>query len=177
MSLCAPTPAPHLSVDVDLLTAPIGRMDETRYTDPEHGWDLRLPAGWTAEADAEEGGVEVWNPDGVGALHLIGFPQPPDEFPDPAEELYAFLDEQGVELEEDEVQDLELADEAEMAICEYLSEDEDDPEAEPTFWTVGVATAPGMLVFATYSCPAGEEERERESVRRILASLRPHGRG
>lgn len=151
--------------------------ESQRYADPEGRFDLMIPHGWSAAPDEEDGGVEVWREEGAGTLHLLAFEASPDEFPDPAEELYAFLDEQGVELEEDEVQDLELADEAEMAICEYLSEDEDDPEAEPTFWTVGVATAPGMLVFATYSCPAGEEGQERESVRRILASLRPHGTG
>ncbi len=75
-----------------------------------------------------------------------------------------------MELEEDEVEDVPLEDGAEMAVCEYLSEDED--EGDSLFWMVGVATAPGALVFATYFCPAGEEEAERETVRAALASLR-----
>lgn len=145
--------------------------EETRYTDAEGGFDVVLPAGWSAEPDEEAGGVEISRPDGVGVLHLIGFPQPGDDFPDPAEELYAFLAEQGVELEEDEVEDLELPGGGEMALCEYLSEDEEEAEGE-TFWMTGVATAPGSLVFATYTCAAGEEDEEREAVRRILASLR-----
>ena len=145
--------------------------EETRYTDAEGGFELRLPAGWYAEPDPEAGGVEVAHPDGAGALHLVGFPQPPEEFPDPAEELYAFLEEQGVELEEDEVEDLELPGGGELALCEYVSEDEDGEEGE-TFWMTGVATAPGGLVFASYSCAAGEEEEEREAVRGILGSLR-----
>ncbi|MBV9774255.1 MAG: hypothetical protein JO040_09920 [Gemmatimonadetes bacterium] len=145
-------------------------MTETRYSDAEGGFDVLVPAGWTTETDPEVGGVELSHPDGAGALHLIGVPQPDDEFLDPAEELYAFLEEQGVELEDDEVEDVELDGGAEMALCEYLTDDEEE-EGE-TFWLVGVATAPGSLVFASYSCAAGEEEEERETVRRVLASVR-----
>lgn len=144
--------------------------EANRYSDAEGGFDVLVPAGWTTEADPEMGGVEISHPDGAGVLHLLGVPQPDDEFVDPAEELYAFLEEQGVELEEDEVEDLELEGGAEMSVCEYLTDDEEE-EGE-TFWMVGVATAPGALVFATYSCAAGEEEEERDMVRRVLASLR-----
>lgn len=143
--------------------------DSTRYPDPEGGFDVQLPPGWSAEPDPEEGGVELWGPDEVGTLHLLGFAREGD-FPDPAEELYAFLEEQGIELEEDEVEDVELAGGAEMALCEYIAEDEET--AESTFWLMGVAAAPGRLVFATYSCPAGEEQKEHEIVWDLLASLR-----
>lgn len=141
---------------------------ERRYTDPEGRFDFVLPRGWAAEPDADEGGIEAWDDDGPGNLHLLGFAT--DEFSDPAEELYAFLEDRGVELEEDEVEDLELEGGGEMSLCEYASEDEDDGEA--LFWMVGVATAPGTLVFATYFCPAGQEERERDTVRGLLQSLR-----
>lgn len=144
--------------------------EEKRYTDAEGGFDVAVPEGWTAEVDPEVGGVELSHPDGAGVLHLIGVPQPDDEFLDPAEELYSFLEEQGVELEEDEVDDVELGGGAELAVCEYVTDDEEE-EGE-TFWMVGVATSPGALVFATYSCAAGEEEEERETVRRVLGSLR-----
>jgi len=150
--------------------------EERRHSDPEGGFDFRLPAGWTATPDAEAGGVEVAHPDGAGTLHLIGFPQPEGEFPDPAEELYAFLAEQGVEIEEDEVEDLELEGGAEMALTEYVSEDEDEEDGA-TFWMVAVATAPESLVFATYTCTAGEEDEERETIRGILSSLRLGGAG
>lgn len=145
---------------------------ESRYTDPEGVFDVRVPDGWYAEPDEEAGGVELAHPDGAGALHLMGFAQDPGEFPDPAEELYAFLEEQGVELQEDEVEDVPLAGGAELALCEYVSEEEGVGE---TFWRVGVATAPGGLVFASYSCAAGEEDEERETVREVLASLRLRG--
>lgn len=150
-------------------------MDENRYTDTEGGFDVRIPAGWEAEPDPEVGGVEISRAEGAGSLHLMGVPQPEGEFPDPAEELYAFLQEQGVELEEDEVDDVELEGGAELALCEYGTEADEEEGGEATFWMVGVATAPGHLVFATYSCAAGEEDEEREAVREILASLRLHG--
>lgn len=144
----------------------------TRYLDPEGGFEIILLPGWSAEPDPDEGGTEAWGPGEYGVLHLIAIPQPPDHFPDPAEELYAFLDEQGVELEEDEVEDLALADDAEMALCEYLEEAEEGSEGEPTRWLIAVATAPGALVFGTYSCAEADAERERAAVRTILASLR-----
>ncbi len=146
-------------------------MPETkRYKDPQGRFDLVVPPGWSADADEEGDGVELWSEDGPGTLHLMGFAA--DGFPDPAEELYAFLDEREIELEEDEVEDVPLEGDAELALCEYASEDED--EGERLFWMVGVATAPGALVFATYFCPEGEEETERETVRRALGTLRLH---
>jgi hypothetical protein len=142
--------------------------------DPEGRFELRVPAGWQAAADEDGDGLEVWNEEGSGTLHLISFaPEGDDDFPDPAEELYTFLQEQDVVLEEDEVEDVPLPGGAEMALCEYLTEDED--EGESLFWMVGVATAPGTMIFATYFCPAGEEERERDLVRAALGSLRIAG--
>lgn len=137
------------------------------------GFDFELPEGWEAELD-EEGGVAVGRVDGSGLLHLIAFEQAPGDSLDPAEELYVFLEDQGIELEEDEIEDLELASGAELSLCEYLSEDEEEgpDERETTYWLEAVATAPGNLVFASYTCPAGEEDREREAVRGILSTLR-----
>lgn len=143
----------------------------------EDVFTLSLPEGWEAERDEEEG-LNVVGPEGTGLLHLIPIPQPEGEVLDPAEELYAFLEDQGVELEEDEVEDVELAEEdAELSLCEYLAEaDEEEDDERATFWMIAVATAPGLLIFGSYSCPAGEEEAERAAVREILASLRPHQR-
>lgn len=137
-------------------------------------FDFELPQGWEATPD-DEGGIEVTAPDAVGLLHLIAFEQTGGEALDPAEELYIFLEDQGIELEEDEIEDVELPSGAELSLCEYLSEDEDEEdqeEAEITFWLVAVATIPGSLVFCSYTCPAGEEEAERDAVRAILSSLR-----
>lgn len=147
--------------------------DAQRARDPEGRFTLVPPPGWSAAPDEEDGGLEVWPEKGAGTLHLISF-DADDQAPDPAEELYAFLADRDVELEEDDVVDVALADGAELALAEYEAEDED--EGDVTFWLVGVATAPGALVFATYICPAGEHEAEAEQVRAALASLRL-GRG
>ena len=138
--------------------------------DPEGRFELRLPPGWQAAGDEDGDGVEVWREDGAGTLHLISFDT--DDFSDPAEELYAFLQERGVELEDDEVEDLPLEG-AELAVCEFLTEDEDD--GEKLFWLVGVATAPGVLVFATYFCPAGREAEERDIIRDTIGALKVKG--
>ena len=130
-------------------------------------FSVALPPGWLAEPDEEEG-VSVYAPEGTGLLHLVSFEHDGAEPADPAEELYAFLEEQGVEIEEDEVEDLDLAGGAELSYCEYLAEEEDE---ESTYWLVGVATGPGTLVFVNYSCPAGEEEKERDAVHALLSSL------
>ena len=135
--------------------------------DPEGRFELRLPPGWQAATDEDGDGIEAWREDGAGTLHLISFDT--DEFSDPAEELYAFLQERGVELEDDEVEDVPL-DGAELAVCEFLTEDEDD--GETLFWLVGVATAPGTLVFGTYFCPTGREGEEREIVRAALGGIK-----
>jgi hypothetical protein len=140
--------------------------------DPEGRFTLRLPPGWQAAVDEDGDGMEVWREDGAGTLHLISFDT--DEFSDPAEELYAFLHERGVELEDDEVEDLPLEG-AELAVTEFLSEDEDDGES--LFWLVGVATAPGTLVFGTYFCPAGREGEERDTIRAALTGMQVRGAG
>lgn len=154
-------------------------MEGSRRVQIEGGVELELPPGWVAEADEEEG-TNVVAEDGVGLLNLVLFEQGQVEPADPAEELYAFLEDQGIELEEDEVDDVELTGEGLLALCEYITENEEsqpgdggDPDEEAaTFWLVGVATGPGALLFGSYSCPAGEEEKERELVREILSSLR-----
>ena len=146
-------------------------MSERERVTIDPAFSFTLPPGWVAEPDEEEG-VSVYSPDGAGLLHLVAFPHSAgEEEPDPAEELYAFLEEQGVEIEEDEVEDVDLPDGGELALCEYLSEEEEEEE-DTTFWLVGVAVAPATLVFVSYSCPAGEEEQERAPLREILTSLR-----
>jgi hypothetical protein len=150
-------------------------MDDARWYRSHDGtFSVQLPDGWLTEPDAEQGGVELWHPDGAGELSLLAFPLAPGEPPDPGEELYAFLDEHEIELEEDDIEDLELSDGGELALCEYLTEDEDSGEA--VYWLVGVGALPGALVFANYTCAAGEEEIEREVVHSILRTLRTPGR-
>lgn len=144
-------------------------MSEPKRVEMDPNFSFLLPAGWVAEPDDEEG-VTAFLPDGPGLLHLVAFPDPGEDMLDPAEELYAFLEEQGVEIEEDEVEDIELAEGAELSYCEYISEEDDSDEG--TYWLVGVATAPGRLVFVNYSCAAGDEEQQRETLRDLLRSLR-----
>jgi hypothetical protein len=156
-----------------ILSARRAMMGDTA-RDPDGRFTLPLPAGWQAAADEDGDGLEVWKEDGAGTLHLISFAAEGDDgFPDPAEELYAFLDDRGVELQEDEVEDVALEGGAEMALCEYEADDEDEGEA--LYWMVGVATAPGTLVFATYFCPAGQEEAERGDVLGAVRALRLGG--
>ena len=143
-------------------------MSERERVTIDPAFSLALPEGWVAEPDEEEG-VSVYAPEGAGLLHLVAFPATADEEQDPAEELYAFLEEQGIEIEEDEVEDVDLPAGGELALCEYLSEEEE--EDETTYWLVGVAMIPATLVFVSYSCPSGEEEKERAAVRSILTSL------
>ena len=143
--------------------------DAQRARDPEGRFTLVLPEGWSSAPDEEQGGLEVWREEGVGTLHLIAF-DAGDDFADPAEELYAFLEDRGVELEDDDVDDLPLEDGGELAVAEYEAEDEDEGDA--LFWLTGVASAPGVLLFATYLCPAGEQDAEVEAVRQALGTLR-----
>ena len=143
-------------------------MSEREKVTIDPAFSFSLPPGWMAEADEEEG-VTVYAPEGTGLLHLVAFPNSEEEEQDPAEELYAFLEEQGIEIEEDEVEDVDLPAGGELALCEYLSEE--DEEDETTYWLVGVAMSPATLVFVSYSCPSGAEEKERASIREILTSL------
>jgi hypothetical protein len=146
-------------------------MTEGTYRDEDGDFSLRLAAGWEIEKD-EEGGILVWREEGCGVLHLIHFPQDEEEEADPGEELYAFLEDQDIELEEDEVEDVELP-RGSLAMCEYITDEEEDS----VYWLVAVATAPGQLVFASYSCPSEDEEDEKEPVRRMLTTLRLGGAG
>lgn len=139
-------------------------------------FEITVPGGWTHEED-EDGGILLAGPVAAGLLHVVPFDQGEEDL-DPAEELYVFLDGQGVELEDDEVEDVELDADSDLAYCEYLTED-DDPEGAgdgddeaATYWLVGVATRPGRLVFCSYSCPAASQEVERETVLETLRTLR-----
>ena len=146
-------------------------MSEMQLVSIDPAFEISIPTGWTAEAD-EEGGINLAGDPGVGLLHLLAFAQGPDELLDPGEELYIFLEDQGVELEEDEIEDIELPGGADLALCEYTSEEEDDDTEGETYWMVGVAAAPGNLVFCNYSCPASDADAERAAVVSILKTLR-----
>jgi hypothetical protein len=146
-------------------------MEKERwYTAEDGAYAIRLPEGWEAEREEGGDGVDLYAAEGVGELHLLGFEASADEPPDPGEELFAFLDENEVVLEEDEVEDVSLADGGDLAFCEYVSEDEESGESD--FWLIGVAALPGALVFAHYICPAGEEHLEREAVLEALRTIR-----
>jgi len=146
-------------------------MEKDRwYTAEGRAFAIQLPEGWETEREEGEDGVDLFAPEGAGELHLLAFEASVDDPPDPGEELFAFLDENEVVLEEDEVEDVSLADGGDLAFCEYVSEDEESGESD--FWLIGVAALPGLLVFAQYVCRAGEEAAEREVVLRALRTLR-----
>lgn len=149
-----------------------GLMPQERYVDAEGSFSLTVPIGWEPEKDPE-GGLLLHSPEGSGLLHLIPFARDVDEEIDPGEELYAFLADQEIELEEEEVEDVPLSAGSMLALCEYAAVEEDEEVEEEgghVHWIVGVAAAPGQLVFASYSCAAGEEA-EGTVVREILNSL------
>ncbi|MEX2570797.1 MAG: hypothetical protein WD737_05785 [Gemmatimonadota bacterium] len=141
-------------------------MTKVQYQGGAGAFELTLPDGWFLEQDEEEGAL-VTSETAHGFLHLVEFARGPEDATDPAEELYAFLEEQEIQLEEDEVEDLPLGETGELALCEYLADEED----EATYWMIAVATTPGRLLFANYSCAAGDEEGERELIRTILSTL------
>lgn len=141
-------------------------MASVRYSDDEGTFSVTAPQGWETQKDPE-GGLLLHPADGNGLLHLIPFSRDPDEDVDPGEELYAFLADQEIELEEQEVEDIFLADGSLLALCEYATEDEEEGEV---YWIIGVAAAPGLLVFANYSSTEGEEA-DGDLVREILNSL------
>ncbi len=141
-------------------------MRSVHYEGGEGSFRTEVPEGWEEETDPD-GGLLLAREEGVGLLHLLPFERGPEEALDPAEELYAFLDAQDIQLEEDEVEDIELPEGGALALCEYLAEDGE----ELTYCLVAVATAAGRLLFASYTCPAGEEEKEAEEVRAILGRV------
>lgn len=141
------------------------------HTDPEHGYSLSLPEGWRASPDPEGDGEELFHPDGAGIVHLVPLTAGSGG-EDPADELYAFLAEQGIELEEDEVEDLELEGGL-LSYCEFGTEEEleDGGETEAVRWLIGIAAGPRGLLLITYSAPEGEDE-EIAALRAMLATLR-----
>lgn len=142
------------------------RTNRVRYQDAEGDFEVTLPASWRSRKDGEAG-LLLFDDEGEGLLHLIPFSRDPDDELDAAEELYAFLAEHEIELEEDEVEDVELAGEGLLALCAYLAEEDGEEE----YCLVGVAVAPGQILLASYSCPAGDDEAEAKIVRGILASI------
>lgn len=144
-------------------------MTRATYEGEGGSFEMELPEGWIMERDPEDG-ISIFDPEREGLLHLLAFERDPAEVLDPAEELYAFLYDQEIELEEDEVQDLELGSSGALALCEYLEEDEE--EGQTIYWLLGVAGGPGQIVFANFSCPSSEAEAEEPLARAVLASIR-----
>lgn len=142
-------------------------MSPRLYRDASGRFDVTLPDRWVAEPDGEEG-VLLYRDEGFGLLHLMPFARGADEELDPAEELYAFLVEQDIELEEDEVEDLGLEETGALAFCEYLAEEAD----EVVYWLMAVAVTHGLLLFGSYSCPSEYRGMEREPVVETLKSIR-----
>ena len=68
-------------------------MKRVHYRERDGSFDLSLPDGWDLERD-EGGGLLASTADGCGLLHLIPFERDSAETADPADELYAFLEDQ-----------------------------------------------------------------------------------
>ena len=133
------------------------------------GWyRLTLPEGW--EADEDESPVAIYHPDGAGALQVTAEtprPLPPGGKIDVFLMLRAFLKQTGVDFDES------LARRSterglDRAFYEYTAE---SPEEGEIFWRSWMVTNHDIVVFLTYACRKEDENRERELVDKIVASL------
>jgi len=133
------------------------------------GWyRLTLPEGW--EADEDENPVALYHPDGAGALQVTAEtprPLPPGGKIDVFLMLRAFLKQTGVDFDES------LARRSterglDRAFYEYTAE---SPEEGKVVWRSWMVTNHDIVVFLTYACREEDEDRERELVDKIVASL------
>jgi hypothetical protein len=133
------------------------------------GWyRLEVPEGW--EVDADENPVAIYHPEGVGALQVTAEtprPLPPGGKIDVFLMLRAFLKQTGVDFDETLAR-RSTEKGLDRAFYEYEAESPDDGRI---VWRSWMVTNHDIVVFLTYACREEDQERERESVDGIVASL------
>lgn len=119
-------------------------------------WQVRLPDDWLCEN--EEGTVGICHPDGVGELEISASVLPASVS---AEDLRYFASDQiehGVTPAE--------------VTCGVFAGIELIYEHDGWFWHDWFLGHDNVLLLASYTCPAGEEEKEEAMLDVILATLR-----
>ena len=119
-------------------------------------WSLRYPENWQAEEEDEL--LVLFDPQGVGELS-ISYQQ--SEEPLSNEDLLGIADE-----------DIEAGAEPDVVNVGQFSGIQFDYESEGEYWCEWYLANDDLLIFATYNCPVGDEEKELAAIEVVLSTLK-----
>ncbi len=122
----------------------------------EENWQINLPDDWISET--EEECVSIYHPNGPGMLEISASLQPEIISDD---DLMALTDEH-----------LEKGAHPEKTTIGDFSGIELSYEDDGVFWREWYLRQGELLLFATYNCDTGDEEKEEGMLDVILATLR-----
>ncbi|MGF1642551.1 MAG: hypothetical protein ACFCUJ_02840 [Thiotrichales bacterium] len=123
----------------------------------DHHWLITLPDDWIAED--EDGCVALYHPDGAGMLEISADPQAHSIANEDLHALAAEHLDAGARVEATRAGEFDGIE---------LSYD----DAEGNYWREWYLKCDNLLLFVTYNCDTGDEEREEGLLEVILATLR-----
>ncbi|MGF1547034.1 MAG: hypothetical protein ACFCUG_06885 [Thiotrichales bacterium] len=126
----------------------------------DHHWQITLPDDWIVED--EDGCVALYHPDGVGMLEISAAPQDTLVSDDDLRAIGSEHLEAGATTEPARVGEFDGFE---------LSYD----DAEGRFWREWYLKRGHLLLFMTYNCDTGNEDKEEGLLEVILATLKASG--
>lgn len=119
-------------------------------------WRISLPDDWISEE--EEGCISIYHAKGVGMLEISAVEQPDEIIPDDLLALASEHLEQGARPETMTLGDFDGIE------LSYVEED--------IFWREWYLKSGKSLLFITYNCDVGDEEKEEGMLDVMLATLK-----
>lgn len=119
-------------------------------------WSLRYPDTWQAEEEDEI--LRLYDPKGEGEL-TISYQQ--TEEPLSSEDLLGIADE-----------DIEAGAEPDVVTIGQFSGIQFDYESEGEYWCEWYLANDDLLLFATFNCPVGSEDKELAGNEVVLSTLK-----
>ena len=122
----------------------------------DHLWHINLPDDWIAELEAES--TLLYHPDGAGTLQISAIPQ---------NDAVTAADLHAVAAEH-----LDAGAPADEVVLGAFSGFSLSYAVDDEFWREWYLRCGSTLLFATYNCELGDEDKEDDIAELILGTLR-----
>ena len=119
-------------------------------------WQISLPDDWISDED--DGCTSIYHDKGVGMLEVSAVEQPDEIVPDDLLSLASEHLDQGAKVETVELGDFDGIE------LNYVEDD--------IYWREWYLKSGKLLLFVTYNCDTGDEEKEEGMLDVMLATLK-----